>query len=122
MRTAAQIDRGDRQRFVHRHHEVPGAVDAALAAHRGGHRLAERDPDVLNSVMLIDVQVAGGLHLEIEAAVARHEVQHVIEKADAGAIVVAALAVERQRDLDLGLGRAPIDYSFAHNASSVSTA
>ena len=122
MRAAAQIDRGDRQRFVHRHHEVAGAVDAALVADRRRHRLAERNADVFDGVMLIDVEVAGGLHLEIEAAMARDEIQHVIEKADAGAVVVAALAVERQRDLDLRFRRAPIDYRVPGRAVALAKA
>ena len=75
------------------------------------HRLAERDADVFDGVVLIDVEVARGLHLQVEAAVARDQIQHVIEKADAGAVVVAALAVEGQRHLDLRLGRPAIDYA-----------
>ena len=113
MRPAAQVDRRDGQRLVHRHHEVAGAIDAALVADGRQHRFAERDAGVFDGVMLIDVEIAGGLDLEIEAAVPRHQVQHVIEKADAGAVLVLALAVERQRDLDLRFGGAPIDYRAA---------
>ena len=58
---AAEIDGGDAERFVHRHHEVAGAVDAAAVAERLRDRLAERDADVLDGVVLIDVEVAGGL-------------------------------------------------------------
>ena len=96
MRAAAEIDRRDRQRLVHRHHEVAGAIDAALVADRRRDRLAERDADVLDGVVLIDVEIAGGLHLQVEPAVARDQVEHVIEKADAGVILEAALAVERR--------------------------
>ena len=97
MRPAAEIDRRDRQRLVHRHHEIAGAIDAALVADRREHRFAERDADVFDGVMLIDVEIAGGLHLQIEPAVARDQIEHVIEKADAGLVLEAALAVERQR-------------------------
>ena len=53
-----KIDRGDRERFVHRHHEVAGAIDAALVAERLAHRLAERDADVLDRVVRVDVEIA----------------------------------------------------------------
>ena len=46
--------------------------------------------------MLIDVEVAVGLQRQVEAAVTREELQHVVEEADPGADVVAAAAVERQ--------------------------
>jgi hypothetical protein len=59
--------------------------------------------------MLIDVEIARGLHLQIEAAVASHEIQHVIEKTDPGPILVLALALERQRDPDLRFRRPAID-------------
>ena len=41
--------------------------------------------------------------VEIEAAVAREQVEHVVEEADAGRRAAGAGAVERQRDADLGL-------------------
>ena len=63
--------------------------------------------------MTIDIKIARGLDLQIEPAVPRHQVQHVIEKADAGGILVLAFAVERQRDLNLRFGSPPIDYRFA---------
>ena len=65
------------------------------------HRFAERDADVLDGVMLIDVEVARGAHVEIERAMPRHQIEHVIEKADAGAVLERALAVEIERDADL---------------------
>ena len=82
------------------------------------HRLAERDAEILDGVMLIDVEIAGGVDLQVEAAVPREQLQHVIEKADAGADVVAALAFERERQRDLRLGRSSIDYRAAHRTSS----
>ncbi len=57
VHAAAQIDRRHGQRFVHRHHEVAGAVDAPAVAERRRDRLAERDPDVFDRVMLIDVEI-----------------------------------------------------------------
>ena len=48
-------------------------------------RLAQRDAEILDGVMLIDVEVAGGAHRQIEPAVAREQLQHVIQEADPGA-------------------------------------
>ena len=48
--------------------------------------------------MLIDVEVAVGADRQIERAVPRHEIEHVIEKADAGVIVEPPFAVEVERD------------------------
>ena len=109
VRPAAQVDRGDRERLVHRHDEVAGAIDPFPIAERLQHRLAERDADVLDGVMLIDVEIALRLQREIEAAVAREQLQHVIEEADAGADVVPALPVDRQPPLDLRLRRTSIE-------------
>ena len=60
------------------------------------HRLAERDADVLDGVVLIDVEIARRLQRQVEAAVPREQLEHVVEEADAGADVVAALAVDRR--------------------------
>ena len=81
---AAEVDGGDGKRLVHRHHEVAGAMDAALVADGLEDRLAERDADVLDGVVLIDVEIAARSQLKVEPAVAREEFQHVIEEADAG--------------------------------------
>ena len=59
VRPAAEIDGRDGERLVHRHHEVAGAVDAAAVAERRRDGLAERDAEVLDRVVLIDVEVAG---------------------------------------------------------------
>ena len=94
VRPPAEIDGGDGQRFVHRHDEIAGTIDAAPIAERRPDGFAERDADVFHRVMLIDVEIAGGRDLEIEAAMPRDEIEHVIEKADAGPILEPAAAVE----------------------------
>src|SRR5205814_10599456 len=94
-------------------------VDAAAVAERVRHRLARRDAEILDGMMLIDVEVAGGLDLEIEPAVARHQLQDVIEKADTGVNPVSSPAVERQPHRDIGLGRAAADHGAAHSTSSI---
>src|SRR4029450_10384201 len=90
VRASAQVDRDDRQRLVHRHHEIPGAIDPLPVTERLEQRLAEHDADILDGVMLIDVEVAGGAKREIEAAMSREQLEHVVEEPDTGPDVVAA--------------------------------
>src|SRR6185436_17712073 len=119
VRAPAEIDRRDRERLVHRHDEVAGAIDPAPVAERLRHRFAERDAEILDRVVLVDVEIAARVNPQVEGAVARHQLQHVIEKTDAGADVVPPLALERDRQLDLRLGRLPVDYGAEHSTSSM---
>src|SRR5687767_4488271 len=119
MRPAAEIDGSDRQGFVHRHDEIPGAVDAPPRAERRRHRFTERDADVFDRVMLIDVEIAGNLQRQVEGAVTRHELQHVVEKPDAGGDVVAAAPFQRQLQANRGFARVAGDYRAAHRTSSI---
>ncbi len=71
--------------------------------------LAEADPDVLDGVVGAGLQIAAGLHGEIEAAVARQQVEHVVEEPDAGVALALAVAVQRQRQVDVGLSGPAVD-------------
>jgi len=79
-----KIDRGNCQCFVHRHHKITGAHDATLVSQSAGKRLAQSDAYVFHGVMLVNVEVAIGLELEIESSVTREKLQHVVEKTNAG--------------------------------------
>ena len=50
---------------------------------------------------------------------ARRQLEHVIEKTDAGVHVVSSLALEAERDDDLRFLRPAVDYGAAHNTSSI---
>ena len=69
--------------------------------------------------MLIDVEIPCGVNPQVEGPVPRHQLQHVIEKPDAGADAILPLAVERDRQFDLRLGGLPVDYGAAHRTSSM---
>ena len=86
--------------------EEAGAVaaDAALVAEGLRERAAEGDADVLDGVVVVDVEVAGGAGREVDERVAGELVEHVVEEADAGLVVVPAGAVEVERDRERGLG------------------
>ena len=81
----------------------------ALVAQRLLQRLAEADADVFDRVVLIDVQIALGLHGQIDRRVLGQQRQHVVEEADAGGDLALARAVEIQLEADLGLGGLAID-------------
>jgi hypothetical protein len=97
-RAAAEVDGGDGQRLVHGHEEISGAQNAAFVAERAIEGLAQRDAHIFNGVVLIDVEIAVAPELEIECAVAREELKHVIEKADAGRDFVLAAAFDGELD------------------------
>ena len=59
--------------------------------------------DVLDRVVLVDVQIAGALHVELEAAVLAELLEHVIEEAEAGLGVRLGFAVEVDGDANVGL-------------------
>src|SRR5688572_18559715 len=125
MHAATKVDGRHRERLVHRHHEVAGAVDATPRTEGTRHRLAERDAEVFDGMVLIHVEVAGGADFQIETAVAGDQFQHVIEEPDAGADVISPLSVERQRKLNRRFLRRSIDhratalYGWGHKTSSM---
>src|SRR5690606_15916521 len=108
IRASAEIDRDLGIRLVHRQQEAV-ASDAALVAERAFQRLAERQRDVLDRVMLVDVEIAAALDLEREAAVLAELLEHVIEKADAGLCDGLGLAVEVDLDADVRLAGLALD-------------
>ena len=66
--TAAKIYRCQAESFIHRHHEIAGAQNPALGAQRLVEELAQHNADILDGVVLIDIKVAFGFELKIEAA------------------------------------------------------
>lgn len=55
-----------------------------LVVDRLGQRLPDRDPDILDGVVRIDMQITLRFDLEIDQAMTCDLIQHVIEKRDAG--------------------------------------
>jgi hypothetical protein len=90
--------------------------DPLLFAERLLEGLAEGDPDVLDGVVGIHVQVALAPDVEVEAGVGGEGGQHVVEEADAGADPRAALTVEVQAQCDVRLAGLPLDLRPAVHA------
>ena len=67
--------------------------------------------------MMIDVQVAFGLDVDIDARMPRQQVEHVIEEADPRRDRRRAGAIEIDRDLDVGFLGGPLHGRLAHLSS-----
>ena len=103
--TAGQVDHHARQRLVQRHITVAVTTNALLVAQGFCQRLAEGDADILHRVVRINVQVTLGMDIDIDQAVTRHLVEHVLEKRQTGIQLALAGAIQVDGDADLRLQR-----------------
>ena len=115
-RTARNIQRHARQRFVHR--RIGGAVprDPALVAQRLIDRLAQSQRAVLGRVVLIDMEIPVDLHRHVDQRMAADLFDHVIEKSDPRRDVVLSRPVEIDLDEDLRFRGIPLYPAGAHGA------
>ena len=90
------------------------ASDALHVAQCLLHRLAERDADVLGGVVMIDMKIALGLDGQVDAGMARQQVEHMVEEADSGRNRRRTGPVEIDRDLDVGFLGGTLDRTLAH--------
>ena len=118
-RSTGQIHYDATQCFIKRHVSVPVAAHAFFLTDGFGKCLAERDADVFNRVMGIDVEVASRFDFDIEYGVPRDLVEHVIEKRNLRRKTGAARTVEVQPHTDLCLEGVAADLriSSAHLGS-----
>jgi len=79
-RTTREVDDDAGQGFVERHVSVTVALDSSPLPQRLGKRRAESDPDILDTVMIVDMDVTLTGHIDIEQPVTGDLVEHVIEK------------------------------------------
>jgi hypothetical protein len=85
-----------------------------LAAERAPQRLAERDADILDRVMGVDVEVAAGFDLQVDQPVAGNLLEHVVEKRHAGGEAPLTTAIEVQANRDAGFERIPGNFCLPH--------
>jgi hypothetical protein len=90
--------------------------DASHFAERLFERLAERDADVLGGVVVIDMKIASRGDVQVDARMPGQQIQHVIEKADAGRDRGFAGAVEIDGNFDVGLLGGSTQRGLAHGA------
>ncbi len=96
-RAAREVDHRPRQGLVERRVGVAEALDAAALAQRFVKRLSDRQRAVLGRVVVVDLQVAGAVQLQVQAPVAGERREHVVEETQARAHLRRAPAVEGQR-------------------------
>ncbi len=68
---AAEIDRDYGERFIHGEYEITGAVNAFAVAQRLGKQLADYYARIFDCVVLIDVEIALRIDLQVETAMLR---------------------------------------------------
>ena len=76
-------------------------ANAFFVADRLKQCLAERDADILNGMMVVNVQVALCLYIQINQTVTGDLIQHVIEKRNAGCKILATGTVQIDCDMNL---------------------
>jgi len=82
IRPPAKIHGRSGERFVHRHEEISRAQNSKLGAESFLYRFAERNPDIFDSVMLVDIEIATRVQVQIKRSVACNQLKHVIKETD----------------------------------------
>ena len=120
-----QVHRRDRQRLIHRHHKIPGTQNAAAcrqALDRRPRPARCPHPPPCGADPHRDRPC---IELEVETAVPREQLQHVIEEANARGNLVVPFALDGQLDGDARLRGLAIDHRRAcgrHRVTSFSLA
>src|SRR5260370_42062523 len=109
----ADIDHRAAERLIERHDRVAKPPDTRTIAERLAKRAAHHDPDVLDRVMLVDMEIAARLDHQIEEAMAREALEHMVEERHAGMNFDAPRTVQRERHRDRRLARLALDSRLA---------
>jgi hypothetical protein len=117
VNAAGKVEGRHSEAIIHGHEEIAGAQNPAFVSQSLFDGFAERDADVLNRVVLVNVEVAFRAECEVEPAVARDLLEHVVEEADAGGNCSFPVAVEVQAERNVGFFGGALQRSFSHWAS-----
>lgn len=114
---AGEVDDHARQRFVQRDVGMAVAKDALFVADGLGERLAQSDADVLHGVVVVDVQVALALDVQVDQPVPGDLVKHVLKKRNADIESGLSGAIQVDRGFDLGFQSVALDErdTFGHH-------
>ena len=108
IRAAGQVDRGPALASSRGTTASPKRR-TRLVAESLGEGLPEGDAGVLDGVVGVDLQIALGLHAQVEAGVPAQLGDHVVEERHPGVGPAVAAAVQVELHGDLDLGGAPLD-------------
>src|SRR5690606_37246620 len=111
---AGKIEHDPGKGLVQRYIGMAVAAYALLVADRLGECLAQRDADVLDRVMSIDMQVALGGDADIHHAMPRDLIQHVIEETESAVQFGNAGAIKIDGSDNLGFKGITFDFCDAH--------
>ena len=94
-------------------------ADACLVAQRLSKRLTEGDADVFDGVVVVDVQVAITIDVDIDHAMSCDLVHHVLKEGHAGIGGQLAFAIQIDANPDLGLRGVAMNFSdtLCHDVS-----
>jgi len=109
VRSTAYVDTHEGEGFVHGQLHAAVAHDTPPVPQGLGECGTEAYAHVLHGVVPSGLQIAGGPHLEIEAAVRGRQFEHVIEEAHPRIHRARAVPIEVESHGNIGLARAPLD-------------
>ena len=75
------------KRLVHRHIGVSVAHNVGLVSQGFPARLSKNDPDILDAVVFVHMEVTAAADCKVKLPVFREQIQHVIQEAHASCIV-----------------------------------
>jgi hypothetical protein len=106
-RAPAEVNNRSHQSFVHRHISRAETNYACLVSKSLAEGLADGKRDVFNRVMPIDFQISRAGDFQVEQTMSREQVEHMIEKADAGCDLRITSPIEVDLNLNIGLASRP---------------
>jgi hypothetical protein len=83
-RASPEIYGRQAESFIHGHDKVASPQNPTAISQGPVKNLAQRNPNVFHGMVLIHVEVTSCRDFQVESAVAREELQHVVKKTDPG--------------------------------------
>ena len=109
--TTRNVDVRGAERLVHRHLGPAVPPDSGLRSEGLLEGRPQDDPDVLDRVVIVDLDVAPGLEVQVEEAVTREQFQHVRKKSDGRLDAGPARSVQIDGGRHVRLFRLSLDLS-----------
>jgi len=102
-RTTRKIDHYPAQSFIQGHIGMPIPANTFLVADSVGECLTERNPDILDGVVRVNVQISVGVDIQIDHPMPSDLVKHVLEKRYSGDQMTLAGSIKIDGCAHLGL-------------------
>jgi hypothetical protein len=89
-----EIDSGCDQSFFHWQRHVAVSCDSFFVTQCLVEAATKADTNVFHGMVMVHVQIANGLHLQIKQSMPREQREHVVKETHAGRDLILAAAVE----------------------------